>query len=121
MKRAAPALPPAFAKANAARSPASLFRESRAGGADQLPRAAGAELAIAGVAQAGQDVALLVELAVHGRTVDLDIRMSAGDGVNAFRGHDQVDELDARGAPTLEDLDGRRGRSARGQHQVDAR
>src|SRR5450756_189699 len=112
-------MPPAFAKANAARSLASLFGESRAGGADQLPRAASAELAIAGVAQAGQDVALLVELAVHGRAVDLDIRMSACDGVDSLRRHDQVDELDTRRAPTLEHLDRRRCRSARGQHRVE--
>src|ERR1035437_6666105 len=95
--------------------------------AGNLPRAARPELAVTSVAQARQDVAQFVELAIHGRAVDLHVRMSGGDGVDAFRGHDQVNELDARGAPALEDLDRRRRRSACGQHwvedqaQVDAR
>ena len=56
---------------------------------------AGPELAVAGVAQAGHDVALLVEPAVERRAMDLDVGMRRLDRRDALRRGDQVDELDA--------------------------
>ena len=56
--------------------------------------AARPELAVAGVAEARHDVALLVELAVERRAVDLDVRMGRGHRRDALRRGDQVDQLD---------------------------
>src|SRR5688572_440551 len=77
------------------------------------------ELAVAGVAQAGHDVALLVELPVERGAVDVDVGMRVGDGLDALRRGDEVDEADPLRAPALEHLDrGRRG-TARGKHRVE--
>src|ERR1035437_10606715 len=64
-----------------------------------LPRAARPELAVARVAQARQDVAHFVELAVDGRTIDLDVWVSGRDRIHALRRHDEIDEHDPRRSP----------------------
>ena len=51
--------------------------------------------AVAGVAQTGKDVTLVVELSVDGGTVNGDFRMLAMDRLNAFRGRDKTDESHA--------------------------
>ena len=81
--------------------------------------AAGPELAVAGVAEPGQDVALLVEAAVERRAVDGHVRVGRADRRDALRRGDEVDQLDPARAPALEHLDrGRRG-AARGEHRVE--
>src|SRR5688572_704596 len=90
--------------------------------ASQSARVAGPELAIAGVAEPGHDVALLVEPAIERRAVDLDIRMRGLDRCDPFGRGDQVDELDADrldGAPALQNVDRRGGRAAGGEHRVE--
>src|SRR3954447_24386258 len=82
-------------------------------------RLARPELAVAGVAQARQDVALVVQLAVEGRAVDVDVWVSLRDGADALRRGDQVDELDPDGAPALEDLDGGGRRAAGCKHRIE--
>src|SRR5450759_4501098 len=56
--------------------------------------AAGPELAVAGVAEPWQDVALLVQAAVERRAMDRHVRMGRADGRDALRRGDQVDQLD---------------------------
>ena len=71
------------------------------------------ELAVPGVAEARDDVALLVELPVERRAVDLDVGVGRVHRRDAFRRGDQVHQLDAdrlHGAPALEHVD--RGRRA---------
>src|SRR3990172_944114 len=80
---------------------------------------AGAELAVARVAQAGQDVPLFVELSVERRAVHLHVRVRVRDRVHALGRSDEVDELDAAGPPVLQHLDGGRGRATRGEHRVE--
>src|SRR4029077_14964246 len=67
-------------------SPGSCWRKGRSA------RLAGPELAVAGVTEPGLDVALLVEAAVEGRAVDLDIGVRRRDRLDPFGGRDQVDE-----------------------------
>ena len=84
-----------------------------------LSVSAGAELAVAGVAQAGHDVAALVQVRVDGGHVDVHIGMRRRQGRDPFGRGDDADELDPRGAPALEDVDRRHGRAAGGQHRVE--
>jgi len=79
----------------------------------------GAELAVAGITEAGHDVALLVELPIQGRAVDLHVRMRLGDGPHTLRRGDQVDELDPHRTPSLQDLDRRGGGAAGREHRVE--
>ena len=65
--------------------------------ADFSPVVAGPELAVAGVAEARDDVALLVEAPIERRAVDLDVRVGGLDRGDALRGGDEVDELDPDG------------------------
>src|SRR4051812_35724139 len=69
------------------------------------------ELPVPGVAEPGQDVALLVQLTIQRRRVDLDVGMGSRDSFHALGGGNQVDELDPdrlHGTPSLQDLDGGR-------------
>ena len=59
----------------------SVVAGGRAGGRRKRP-----ELAVAGIPQAGHDVAPLVQLAVHGPDVDLDVRIGRGQGGDPLRG-----------------------------------
>ena len=63
-------------------------------------RLARPELAVARVAEAGLDVALLVEPAVQRRAVDVDVRVGRRDRRHALRRRDQVDQLDPGPRPT---------------------
>ena len=58
------------------------------------------ELAVAGVAQAGHDVALLVQRAVEGGAVDVDVGMGRRRRPHALGRGDQVDQLDPDRRPT---------------------
>src|SRR5512147_1597043 len=72
----------------------------------------GAEEAVAGVAEAGQDESLLVELAIECGGEDRNIRVRLGHRPDAFgRGHDG-EEPDAPGAGLLERCDRGDGRAA---------
>src|SRR5215467_12634161 len=62
-----------------------------------------AELSIAGVAQARDDVADVVQALVHRGHVDSDVGMRAAQTLDPFWRGDQTDVLDALAAPTLED------------------
>src|SRR4029079_9024340 len=65
------------------------------------------ELAVAGVTEPGHDVALLVQLAIQRRRVNLHVGMGRGDRLDALGRRDEVDELDPDGrdrAPLLQDL-----------------
>ena len=54
------------------------------------------ELAVAGVAEAGHDVALLVELPVQRSAVDVNVRVRFADHLAYALGRgDQVEQLDA--------------------------
>ena len=50
--------------------------------------------AVAGVAQAGQDIAVIVEFAVDRGGIDGHVRMGRGKHHDAFRGGQQADEFD---------------------------
>ena len=43
-----------------------------------------AENPVAGVAEAGDDIAVLVELLIHGAAVELDVGVLGGDELDAF-------------------------------------
>src|SRR4030095_10625844 len=106
-----PEVPMLRGSARSGRGGVTEAAEARAG------RLAGPELAVAGVAEARHDVALVVQLPVERGAVDLDVRMSLGHRGDSLRRGDQVDELDpdrVNGAPALEDLD-RGGRRAPGR------
>src|SRR5439155_21132714 len=60
---------------------------------------AGAELPVAGVAEAGDDVALLVEALVERADVDRDVRVRAGEGSYPVGRGGDPDILRARVAP----------------------
>ena len=53
-----------------------------------------AEDPVAGVAQAGDDVAVLVELFIHGGDVDLHVGVVGADALDALGGGEDVHELD---------------------------
>src|SRR5690606_7524377 len=83
------------------------------------PYLLGAKDAVTRVAQTGQDVAVLVELAVDGRGVDGHVRVCLLHRGQAFGAGQQADELDRLGVALLEPVDGGDGRGAGGQHRVD--
>ena len=77
------------------------------------------ELPVAGVAEAGDDVADLVEPLVEGGEVERHVRVGLLQGVAAFRRGDDADELHLRDADRLEDID-RGNRAAAGrQHRIE--
>src|SRR6202162_6373728 len=91
-------------------SPVSGSADPAAGGTERSVRFPGPELAVAGVAQARLDVALLVERAIERGAVDLDIGVGGGHRGHAFGRRDQVDQLDPDrlyGGPPLEHFDWR--------------
>ena len=55
----------------------------------------GAEVAVAKVSDAGNDVELLVDLRVAGRRQDFHLRKRVSDGVDARLGHQQGQQNDA--------------------------
>ena len=65
----------------------------------------GAELPVASVAQAGDDVALLVEMTVHGAEENRHVGMILLQLANPFRSGEQADEADAAHPPGFEDVE----------------
>ena len=54
----------------------------------------GSEYAVAGVAEAGNDVALLVEMVIHVGAEDIDVRMCVLEYLESLRGCDDAEKLD---------------------------
>src|SRR5262245_28820844 len=77
------------------------------------------EHAVSGIAEAGSDVGVFVELAVEECHEDIDVGVVSLQPSNALWRRDETDERDARRAPTFERCDRRRGRPAGGQHRVE--
>ena len=74
-------------------------------GCSAQPASAGllrAEDTVARIAQTGQDVAVVIELAVNGGSKDLDVRMRCVQGVNALGHGQQAQKLDGFGLAFLE-------------------
>ena len=78
----------------------------------------GAVDTVASVAQAGDDVAVLIQVVVLGAQVDVHIGVSLVQGLDAFRSGDQADELDPLCAVLLDLGDGVNGAAAGSQHGV---
>src|SRR6187402_3670213 len=79
----------------------------------------GSEDLVAGIAQAGEDVAEFVEMIVDGRDVDLDIRMRGFDALEALgRGHEEQ-ALDLFRAGGLEHVHRGDQRARGSEHGVD--
>src|SRR6185312_2604345 len=79
----------------------------------------GAEDLVTGVAEPGQDVALLVEPLVDRGRVDLDVGVRGLDALEALRRGDQDQALDARAAGGLQHVHGGDQGTGSGQHRVD--
>jgi len=65
-------------------------------------RLAGAEEAVARVAEARHDVALLIEGAIQSGAVDGDVRVAAGESTHALGRGDETEKPNTRGAGALE-------------------
>ena len=100
--------------------PGARARERAPGiGADPSAVVARAEDLVAGVAQARQDVADVVEAVVDRGGEDLHVRMPAFEHAQAFRRGHQEQALDALAAGGLEHVDGGDQGAAGGQHRVE--
>ena len=75
--------------------------------------------AVAGVAQARDDVGVLVEHFIHGADDDVDIRVFALHAGDALGAAEHTYEDDATGAAVLEVLDGEAGAAGGGQHGIE--
>src|SRR5262245_14717887 len=75
--------------------------------------------AIAGVAEAGNDIAVLVEMAVDGRGIDGHVGMVRVEVLEPFRTRQETHELDGAGPRLLETLDGGHRRVSGGEHRID--
>ena len=78
----------------------------------------GAEEAIARVAQTRNDVAMLVQVVVHTRDVDVHVRMVFLHPLDAFRRCNQVDQTDVTASALFDEADGRGRAAAGGKHRV---
>src|SRR5437899_3764880 len=78
-----------------------------------------AEQASAGIAGTGQDVAVVVELAVQRGGEDGDVGVGLEHATHAFGRRDQAEEADALGARVLERAHGVRRRAARREHGIE--
>ncbi len=78
-----------------------------------------AEAAVAGVAEAGDDVAFVVEVGVDAGGVDGDVGVFGVDGEDAFGGGDEADEFQAGDAALFEEVDGGDGGASGGEHGVE--
>ena len=79
----------------------------------------GAENAVAGVAQAGDDVAVLVEVIVERASVDVDVGELLLNGLDALGSGDEHHERDVLAAALLHFADGLARRAAGGEHRID--
>src|SRR6266545_5003436 len=84
----------------------------------QIPSAR-AEQAVARVPQAGEDVALVVELAVQGGGVDGDVGVGVEHGAHARGGRDEAQEANPLRAGALQRAHRRDGRPTGRQHRVE--
>src|SRR5207248_6995626 len=75
--------------------------------------------AVACVAEAGDDVALLVQMRVDRGDDDVDVGVVLLDVTHPFRSGDQGDQGDVGRAGVLQRRDGRGGRVAGGEHRVE--
>src|SRR5688572_393908 len=73
---------------------------------------------VAGVAEAGQDVALLVQLAVDSGRVDRDVGVGLVQRVNPLRRRDEADEFHAGHPRLLQHRNGRTTAATGGEHRV---
>src|SRR6266513_2874943 len=74
---------------------------------------------IAGVSQAGDDVAVRVEVAVDGRRVHGDVRMVRVEVLEPLGTRQETEELDRARPRRLETRHGRHRRVAGGEHRID--
>ena len=84
-----------------------------------LGASARAEQSIAGVAESGEDVAVLVELAVECGSKDRHVGVSFAKARDAFRRGDKTEELDPLCTGALERRDRARGASAGREHWIE--
>src|SRR5438874_5408723 len=77
------------------------------------------ELAVAGIAETGDDVTLVVEALVEGGDVDRNIGVRARERAHPLRRRDDPDVLDPLRSPLLEDVDGRGRGSAGREHWIE--
>src|SRR5579883_318266 len=78
-----------------------------------------AEEAVAGIAEPGHDIGVVVEAVIDRRDIDGYRRMLSMDGGDAGRRRDEAHEFDALGAELLQPSDRRRGGVAGRQHRID--
>src|SRR5690606_3918402 len=78
-----------------------------------------AEDTVAGVAEAGEDVAAVVQFAVDGCAVDGNFGVLVVDAADTFGGGDEADDAEVADAGLLEEGDGAGGAAAGGEHGVD--
>src|SRR5688572_18605018 len=71
------------------------------------------------VAESGQDVLLLVELAVDGRRVDLDVGPAVLNRSQSLRGGHHGEQANVPGTGGIQQLEGRKRAAARREHRID--
>src|SRR5438105_3320769 len=79
----------------------------------------GSEYAIAGVAQSGQDVAVIVQLPVDCRRVNRHVRMRVTERAHAFGTRNETHEANRARVCFLEPIDRRDGGMAGGEHRIE--
>ena len=77
-----------------------------------------AELSVAGIAQAGDDVFFRIQMAIQGGKVNRDIRVFVLQGRHALGGSDEGQELNLLHPPFLEDIYAGNGGATRGKHWI---
>ena len=73
---------------------------------------------VAGIAEAGKDIRIVVELTVNTAYIDLDIGMSLRELVDALGCCDDAHELDMGSAVILDGIDRINGAAACGKHRI---
>src|SRR5438552_11632418 len=91
-------------KRRTASSPTGSSRSPRVARSSARP-----ELAISRIAEAGHDVALLVQALVERRDMDRNVGVRARESAHSLRRGDEADVLHALRAPFLENVDRRHG------------
>lgn len=77
------------------------------------------ELAVTGIADAGNDVTAFVQAGIHGSDENLNIRMGAGELPDAFGCGEEAELFDATNAPSFQAFYRDRRRTAGGKHGVE--
>ena len=83
------------------------------------PRSHRPELAVAGVAQAGDDVAPFVQVRIDGTEKRGHIGVGRPESLHPFRGGDHADENDPGYTGRFQDADGFVRAAAGGQHRIE--